>query len=142
MLLAVVCVSARAAAEEVRPPEFVGLRVGLADQYKVGVWTPVELTLRGGSEELLGQVRLTVPDDDATPSRFTAPAGPLRLRPDEEITVRLAVRFGRVQSTATAEFVVDQGAGHQGAGTKEPGASGSPRGGCSPPQPQPAAITI
>ena len=39
---------------DVRPgsPEVVGVRVGLGGCYKAGLWTPVKVTLRGGSEAL------------------------------------------------------------------------------------------
>ena len=40
---------ATARAEQARAPEIVGLRVGFAGCYKAGLWTPVEVTLRGGS---------------------------------------------------------------------------------------------
>ena len=31
-----------AAQQAAKPPEFVGVRVGFGDHYKVGLWTPVE----------------------------------------------------------------------------------------------------
>ncbi len=36
-------------AEEQVAPEIVRARVGLAGYYKVGLWTPVEIVLRGGN---------------------------------------------------------------------------------------------
>ena len=51
--------AAAAQAQEVKPPEFVAVRVGFADRYKVGLWTPIEVTLRGGSSRAIGRVRAT-----------------------------------------------------------------------------------
>ena len=88
--------------------EFVGLRVGFADRYKAGVWTPVEVTLRGGAQRQAGQVRLTVADGDGVPSRVvTPPDEPCVVLPGRTATQRLYVRFGRIHSTLTAEFVVE-----------------------------------
>jgi hypothetical protein len=86
------------------PPEIVGVRVGLADCYKAGLWTPVDVRLRGG-RPLSGILGVTVPDGDGVPSRVTVPVDrPAEVPPDEETTVRLYVRFGRVNSSLQAEF--------------------------------------
>ncbi len=99
---------AAANAEPQARPAFIGLRVGFADRYKAGVWTPVEVTLRGGAERQEGQVRLTVPDGDGVPSRVASPPeAPCVVPPGRTATQRLYVRFGRVHSTLKAEFVVD-----------------------------------
>ena len=50
-----------ATAEPPRPPKIVGVRVGIADRYKAGLWTPVEVTLRGGDEPLIGEVAVIAP---------------------------------------------------------------------------------
>jgi hypothetical protein len=89
-------------------PEVIGIRVGFAGRYKVGLWTPVEVILRGGDEPLDGQVCVTVPDGEGVPSRVsTPPDRPCRLLPGEETKVTLCVRFGRVESELRAEFQVD-----------------------------------
>ena len=93
-----------------QPPEFTGIRVGLGDRYKTGLWTPVELKIRGGSESLTGIVSVTVPDGDGIPSQVvTPPNKPCQVLPGRETTVRLFVRFGRVRSELQAEFIVDDG---------------------------------
>jgi hypothetical protein len=93
------------------PPEtlkITGVRVGLADRYKVGLWTQVEVTLQGGSQALSGELSLVVPDGDGVPSRVSTPPGqPCRLLPGRETRVRLLCRFGRVQGTLRVEFRVD-----------------------------------
>ncbi|MDZ7620610.1 MAG: hypothetical protein U1E05_26705 [Patescibacteria group bacterium] len=90
------------------PAEFVGIRVGFADRYKAGVWMPVEVLLRGGSQRLAGEVRLTVPDGDGVPSRVVSlPDEPCVVLPGQTASYGLFVRFGRTNSALLAEFVVD-----------------------------------
>jgi len=98
----------KAFAQGDKPPRWTSIRVGFDDDYKVGTWTPVTLTLRGGSRQLTGFVTLTVPDGDGVPSAVTTFGGrPVMVLPGRETTVRLFARFGRVDSTARAEFMVD-----------------------------------
>ena len=47
-LLPALLLVAAAQAQDTKPPEFTAVHVGFAEHYKVGVWTPVEVTLRGG----------------------------------------------------------------------------------------------
>ena len=51
-------------AQQSSPPKIVGVRVGLADRYKAGLWTQVEVTLRGGSDAIAGELAVIVPDGD------------------------------------------------------------------------------
>jgi hypothetical protein len=95
-------------AQSDRAPEIVGVRVGLADRFKVGLWTPVEITLSGGSQAQQGVVAVTVPDGDGIPSRVTSPADrPCRVLPGRQTKVMLDVRIGRVSSELKVEFIVD-----------------------------------
>jgi len=95
-------------AQTVQPPEIVGVRVGIGDRSKVGLWTPVEITLLGGSETLTGTVAVTVPDGDGIPSRvFTPPSKPCQVFPGRRAMVLLYVRIGRVLSELKAEFIVE-----------------------------------
>ncbi len=87
-------------------PTFIGLGVGFAGRYKVGVWSPVKLTLRGGDASQTGSVRVTVLDDEGVPSRFTAPGGPCRVEAGRDTSVRLYVRFGRATGSLLAEFLL------------------------------------
>ena len=108
VLVAAVAAAGIAVAEPSRPPNIIGVRVGVGDRYKVGLWTQVEVTLRGGSQALSGEVSIIVPDGDGVPSRVSTPADqPCRLRPGQETKVRLLGRFGRVQGTLRVEFRVD-----------------------------------
>jgi hypothetical protein len=87
-------------------PEFTGVRVGLGDRYKTGLWTQVEIKIRGGNEMLDGVVSLTVPDGDDISSKVVKPC---QVLPGRETTVRFQVRFGRVRSELKAEFLVAGG---------------------------------
>jgi hypothetical protein len=92
-------------AQDHERPKIVGVRVGLGDRYKAGLWTQVEVTVLGGSDALSGELSVIVPDSDGVPGRAT------RLRqvlPGRETVVRLISRFGRVDSDLKAELRVDR----------------------------------
>ncbi|MGO9114934.1 MAG: hypothetical protein ACLP9L_37455 [Thermoguttaceae bacterium] len=95
---------AAAQAQEVKPPEFVAVRVGFADQYKVGLWTPIEVTLRGGSTPAVGRVRASLSDSDGLECWFEAPER-CQVFPGEETKVLLYVRFGHETSTLSLELL-------------------------------------
>ena len=88
-----------------QPPEIEGVRVGFADRYKVGLWTPVEIRLRGGDPDAAVQVVLTVPDGEGIPTEIaTAADNPIRLLPGQQSRVTLYARFGRVKSALGVEL--------------------------------------
>jgi hypothetical protein len=89
--------------QQYQRPKFVGVRVGIADRYKAGLWTQVEVTLRGGTERLSGELRVIVPDGDGVPGCASKPCSVL---PGEDTTVRLITRFGHAD-TLTVEFRVE-----------------------------------
>jgi hypothetical protein len=103
LVLAVVAASSATWAEEAKPPKIVGVRVGIGDRYKAGLWTQVEVTLQGGSETLTGELSVIVPDGDGVPGRATKPC---LVPAGRETTVRLITRFGRVNSDLKAVFSV------------------------------------
>ena len=85
----------------------MGVRVGIGERCKVGLWTPVEITLQGGSESLSGTVTVTVPDGDGIPSRvLTPPNKPCQVLPGRQTTVPLYVRMGQVMSEMKVEYIV------------------------------------
>ena len=97
-----------ATAQQIKRPKIVGVRVGIADRYKAGLWTQVEVTLRGGSETLTGELSVIVPDSDGVPGCATTPPGrPCQVLPGQDTPVRLITRFGRVDGELTAEFRVN-----------------------------------
>jgi hypothetical protein len=106
LLLLALLLPGAAAAQEARLPEFAGIRVGFADQYKSGLWTPLELTLRGGSEALVGRVHVSVADSDGVPCSVTAPEPAAQVLPGQDAVARVYVRFGHTSSSLRAEFRV------------------------------------
>jgi hypothetical protein len=91
-----------AAAEK---PEFSKIRVGIGDCHKTGLWTSVELKIKGGDFPLTGIVAVTVPDGDGTPSQVVSK--PVMAVSGQETPVRMLVRFGRGGSELSAEFIVE-----------------------------------
>ncbi len=107
-LILVLLLAVSASAQTLDRPEFTGIRVGFGNHYKAGLWTPVELKIRGGAVPLTGQVSVVVPDGDGVPSQVvTPPSKPIQVLPGRETSVQLCVRFGRVRSDLRAEFLVD-----------------------------------
>ncbi len=95
------------AAEEIEPPKITGVRVGVADCYKVGLWTQVEIVVQGGSESLSGELSVVVPDGDGIPSRVSTPSEhPCVVTPHQETVVRLICRLGRVSCDMSAQLRV------------------------------------
>ena len=93
-----------AAPPEFQPPRILGVHVGLADRYKAGLWTPVEIALRGGSEAVDGELSVLAPDSDGVPGSASRPC---RLRPGQETSVSLVTRPGRVHGELTVELKAD-----------------------------------
>ena len=104
-LLIAICTASTALAAD-SSASISGLRVGFAGMYRVGCWTPVEVELTGGEQDLQGRLELTVPDGDGLASvvssdEITLPAG--------KTSRALAyVKFGRLASTLKAAFVAGE----------------------------------
>ncbi|NQU20884.1 MAG: hypothetical protein HQ567_06340 [Candidatus Nealsonbacteria bacterium] len=103
-LLLTFCPSALSAADETLP-QITGVRVGFDGRYKVGTWTPVEVTLRHGNRSTGGEVTVTVPDGDGVPSRVS------RRIAAGETSVVLYAKFGRVRSSLAVEWRAKDAAG-------------------------------
>jgi hypothetical protein len=99
IILAVCCwptVAAAAGEEDPRLPEMVQVRVGFANRYKVGYWTPIEVTLRGGTRPALGMLRVVVPDADGDATLVGTPDGrPTAVLPGQTVSVLLYAKIGR-----------------------------------------------
>ena len=80
----------------VTQPQIASMEVGFAGAYKVGHWTPIRVTLRGGSARSPGtSLHLIVPDGDGVPTRATRQGD---LAAESEQTWTLFTRFGRIHS--------------------------------------------
>lgn len=93
--LAVLLLMAGAARADSRV-EITGLRVGFSGHYRVGFWTPVEVTLNGGEENRTVRLSLSVPDGDGTRTEIVTE--PLDLAPAAETRALAYVKFGNVLS--------------------------------------------
>jgi hypothetical protein len=102
MVLSVAGVSAGRDAQ--REPQITSVHVGFAGQYKLGYWTPVEVTVRAGDKPLVAELTLTVPDGDGVLSRVHDESGPLRLSAGEEQTRTLFVKFGQSKDQLRVEL--------------------------------------
>lgn len=111
LLLLTLVVSARGvqAEEGTRErPQIAALRVGFGQEqrYKVGVWTPATVTLRGGASPQSGTLELTVQDADQQAVRHrqsvNVPAG-------SDLDIDFLVRFGVLDCEATVIFISDEG---------------------------------
>ncbi len=100
MLWAVVavCAAATAQAAPTAGPGINGVRVGFGGHYKVGTWTPVEVSLRGVENLVAGKLRLVVPDGDGVPTAVSAPVE------RGQSSVACLVRFGRVAGRLDVEL--------------------------------------
>jgi len=108
ILLPALSLAAAAHAQEVKPPEFVAVHVGFAGRYKAGRWTPMEVTLRGGSKKVEGRVRVTLSDSDGLNCSYEAPET-CQVLPGGDTKVLIYVRFGHETSTLSLELI---GEGH------------------------------
>jgi hypothetical protein len=107
MVLSLAGVSAGRDAQ--RGPQINRVHVGFAGQYKLGYWTPVEVTVRAGDEPLVAELSLTVPDGDGVPSRVHDEGGPLRLAVGEEQSRTLFVKFGQAHDELRVELTAEAG---------------------------------
>ena len=106
--LLVVCLATPSFASE-GDPEITKLRIGFTDRYKVGYWTPVEVTLKGGNKSLSGQLELIVPDGDGVPTRIVSPPNkPVALVPGSETHVPLFAKIGQLGPDITVRLLVDE----------------------------------
>ena len=86
------------------------MRVGFGGDYKLGCWTPIEVTIRGGDKNFTGALQITTPDPEGVPtSVFTSPERPLGVFAGKESTVRLFVRPGQDGGDFTVRILGENG---------------------------------
>jgi hypothetical protein len=84
------------------------IRIGLADGYKLGHWTPVWVTIEAGEQPLQGRLQVTTPDGDDVPATFTGgQLDNLRIAAAGSRTVIAYVRIGRRDSRVRLQFIHD-----------------------------------
>ncbi|HWB12133.1 MAG TPA: hypothetical protein VG826_23100 [Pirellulales bacterium] len=75
------------------------LRVGFAGHYRVGFWTPVEVTLQGGEKPAQVRLALAVPDGDGIRTEIVSE--PVDVPAGAETRATVCVKFGRLRSDLT-----------------------------------------
>ncbi len=91
-------------------PTIIGLRIGFDDLYKVGQWTPAEVTLVGGTKTTTGQVTVTANDGDGVPATMpTVDGRPTQVLAGRQTTATLLIRLGSIETTVTVRYTYDGG---------------------------------
>ncbi len=107
LVLAAWCLAAPmlAQAADEPGPEIVSLDAGLTGHFKVGYWTPLKLTLRGGAEPARVQVAVIVPDCDGVPTRYSTSTDELiSLESNETTSTVLYVKIGQLSAGVNVEL--------------------------------------
>ena len=86
-----------------RAPQIAAVRAGFAGRYKVGLWTPLNVTVRGGDSAADVRVHATLPDSDGLNCTFEAE--PCHIPAGKETTVPLCVRFIGESGSLTVELL-------------------------------------
>ena len=99
LLLALLAFAARQqTAHAQEPPKLTipALKLGFNGAYKLGCWTPAEVTLQGGEEDFTGAIQIITPDPEGVPtSVFSAPDRPVGIFAGKPSSTRLFVRPGQ-----------------------------------------------
>ena len=106
----VTAATSASAQEAVDKPQIVGLRIGFGEHYKLGCWTPAEVTLLGADRDLVGMVTLRVADGDGVP--VVAPpldSRPTQLLAGQTTTVRQLIRPGQGSVEIEVRFTYADG---------------------------------
>jgi hypothetical protein len=80
-------------------PEITRLLVGFAGHYRVGFWTPVEVTVRGGEKPAQVRLELAVPDGDGIRTQIVS--DPIDVPAGADTRATVCVKFGRLRSDLT-----------------------------------------
>ncbi|HEV3418394.1 MAG TPA: hypothetical protein VG056_16335, partial [Pirellulales bacterium] len=90
---------ASAEAADATPPTIDSIRVGFSGHYKAGFWTPIEVTLAAGSQDVHGDLEVIVPDGDGVPTRVVEHG--VSLKAGERKGTRLFIKPGRPHAPIT-----------------------------------------
>ncbi len=99
----------RAHAEEAsHGPNIKDVQIGFDGKYRVGHWTPLRITIAGGSEDVRGRLEVTAPDSDGVRVTY-ADAGDrwVEVLGGNEVAVWQYVKFGRTRTDLTVRLVDD-----------------------------------
>lgn len=95
-------------------------KVGFGDDllaigaYKLGKWTPVEVTLVGGPRMTQGLVTLHVLDGDGVPTEVAATKPIVQVQAGQHVRVRFIARIGSTEERLRASYHWEDAAGNEG----------------------------
>ena len=99
-----------ARAQEAPKLEIPALKLGFNGAYKLGCWTPAEITLQGGDEAFTGSIQLLTPDSEGVPTTvFTAADRPVGVFAGKPSTAWLFVRPGQDGGAYEVRVLDEQG---------------------------------
>lgn len=87
--------------------EIVACRLGVGGSFKLGLWTPLWVTLKNSGERTKGRVLVTVPDGFGNLCAFEGPEIPLA--PGEERELELLVQIGQMFPTVNVRWEDEAG---------------------------------
>lgn len=92
-----------------QPAQITDLQIGFNGHYKVGYWTPIEFTIRGGDRSHQCRCSVIVPDGDGLPASFEPVDGNrLQIPAGQNVTYRTYAKFGRIQGNLVVVCADDQ----------------------------------
>ena len=104
LLNALVIIGLATAGAAADGPQIGEVQLGFAGHYKVGCWTPVALTLTGGSQPVSAKLRLVTLDGDGTDVAYESSDGPILIPAGSTVRVVRYLKFGRVQAPLRIEL--------------------------------------
>jgi hypothetical protein len=107
LCLVVALAGCRASAVDTAAVQIGEVAVGFNGRYKVGLFTPVAVTLTSPQRDVRGQVKLVTHDGDGVLTEFPGPT--VVLGQGETVVARWMARFGRLSSGVRVTFTCDDG---------------------------------
>jgi len=94
-----------AAAQTTKRPQIIGIEAGFGGTYKIGCWTPIAVTLAGGTEATVGFLEVIAPDGDGVPVHYYSDASrPIQVFARNTETAIVFARFGRSDATIRVRY--------------------------------------
>ncbi len=91
-------------------PEIKSLKVGFDGAYKQAFWTPIDVTIHGGSAPTNAIVLVDVADEDGVATRVSTPSNrPVALPPGRDTHVKLFVKPGSTTPEFKVRLLTDAG---------------------------------
>jgi len=102
------CADRARADEATRVPEIKAVQIGFDGNYRVGHWTPLRITIAGGSADVHGTLEVTAPDSDGVRVTYgDASHRSVAIATGEETTITQYIKFGRIRTNLTVRLVDD-----------------------------------